>query len=300
MKTSLTGNETGILTRSWGLREQRPIEILDQAGVHDDGARHYDMHYELEMGVVLEGTMERYTRDRSRVCHSGEMWFTGMWEPHGFRCEGNCRRAVFVIWPPTLAEFRFPEAAEMNLMQPFLLPQDVRPVIPQELRQELIELTRHHLSCGRNLSPARKRLFAIELLLWLFDHSLVEQSAQGRSQKGMMTITPAIELVFSRKEFITNDEAALTCGLSRDIFIRTFRQLMGVSFRQFAVRYRLSGAAAELLKTDLPVKAVACEWGFTDESHLHRLFIQHYGYTPVAYREANCWDIPDDISVSNE
>ena len=286
LKTNTDLSETGILTSSWGLRELHPIDILNQAGVHDDGARHYDLHYEIEMGVILEGSMERYTRDRSRVLQAGEIWFTGMWEPHGFRCDGDCHRVVFVIWPPTLAEFRFPEAVEMNLMQPFLLPQDVRPVIPQELRQELIELTRHHLSCGRNLSPARKRLFAIELLLWLFDHSLVEQSAQYRPQKKMMTITPAIELVFSRKELITNDDAARTCGLSRDIFIRTFRQLMGVSFRQFAVRYRLSGAAAQLREDELPVKAIAQEWGFTDESHLHRLFIQHYGCAPVAYREA--------------
>ena len=145
LKTNTDLSETGILTRSWGLRELRPIDILNQAGVHDDGARHYDLHYELEMGVILEGSMERYTRDRSRVLQAGEIWFTGMWEPHGFRCDGDCHRVVFVIWPPALTGFHLPEAPKMNLMQPFLLPQELRPVMPHELRQEIIALTRHHI-----------------------------------------------------------------------------------------------------------------------------------------------------------
>ena len=285
MKNQGIEDAAGITRGAFGLGQERPFIILDQAHTHDDAAVHFDMHYVLEMGVILEGAMERYTRDSRRICHAGEMWFTGMWEPHGFRCESNCQRVVLLIWPPALSGIRFPEAADQNLMQPFLLPQDLRPVIPPELRPGVIELARHHLAYGCRMSPARKRLFAIELLVWLFDSGLVKQTAQDRSQEGVMTITPAIELVFSRKDLITNDEAARTCGLSRDIFIRAFRKLMGVSFRQFAVRHRLSQAARQLATTDLPVKAIALEWGFTDTSHLHRLFKQHYDCTPLAYRE---------------
>lgn len=285
MKTNVKKDETATINPSWGLRDQSPIAIMNQAGVHDDGARHYDMHYELEMGVILDGSMERYTRDSNRVLRAGEIWFTGVWEPHGFRCDGDCHRAVFVIWPPALTGFHLPEAPKMNLMQPFLLPQELRPVVPHELRQEVITLTRHHLSYGPNISPARKRLFTTDLLVWLFDRGLVQQSSDGTPKEQMIRIGPAIERVFSYKRFITNEEAARLCGLSRDIFIRTFRKLMGVSFRLFAVRYRLSGAAAQLRQAELPVKAIAQEWGFTDESHLHRLFIKHYGRPPLAYRQ---------------
>ncbi len=289
MKDRKAGDAAGIAKGAFGLGQERPVMILDQAHTRDDAAVHFDMHYELEMGLIIEGAMERYTRDSRRVCRTGEMWFTGMWEPHGFRCDGNCHRVVLLIWPPVLSGFRFPEAAEQNLMQPFLLPQDLRPVIPPELRPRVVELARHHLSYGRNMSPARKRLFAIELLVWLYDNGLVKQSAQYRSREGVMTITPAIELVFSRKDLVTNDEAARTCGLSRDIFIRAFRKLMGVSFRQFAVRHRLSQAARQLATADLPVKAIAREWGFTDTSHLHRLFKQHYDCTPLAYRKTRTY-----------
>ncbi len=286
MKENPDGNDVHILKRSWGLRAERPIEILHQTGMHDDRARHYDMHYELEMGIVLEGFMERYTRDSRRVCHAGEMWFAGVWEPHGFRCDGNCERVVFVLWPPSLSDLRFPEAPGLHLMQPFLLPRDLRPVIPAELRQQLIDIARHHLASVRHASPARRRLFATELLVWLFDQQLVDALVDDASQERMSGIAPAIERVFSSTQLLTNAEAARTCGLSRDVFIRSFQRHMGISFSKFALRHRLSRAAAALRETDEPIKAIAYEWGFTDESHLHRLFKQHYDCTPLAYRDS--------------
>lgn len=182
--------------------------------MHDDRARHDDMHYELEMGIVLDGSMERYTRDSRRVCHAGEMWFAGVWEPHGFQCDANCERVVFVMWPPTLSDLRFPEAPGMHLMQPCLLPRDLRPVIPADLRQQLIDIARHHLACGRHASPARRRLFATELLVWLFDKQLVEASADDASQERMMGIAPAIERVFFSTQLVTNTEATRFAAVS--------------------------------------------------------------------------------------
>jgi len=129
----------------------------------------------------------------------------------------------------------------------------------------------------------------MELLIWLDEHDLLTRSAgeSSPSSELMIKITPAINLAFSSRALVTNLAAAKACGLSRDCFIRSFRSLMGVSFRQFAVRHRLSKAAEQLLKTDLPIKAIAHEWGFTDASHLHRLFTQHYGCTPQAYRTSS-------------
>jgi|SaaInlStandDraft_1057018.scaffolds.fasta_scaffold11282_2 hypothetical protein len=39
----------------------------------------FDMHYSLEMGVVLEGKMERYNEDQKYVLKPGDMWFCGVW-----------------------------------------------------------------------------------------------------------------------------------------------------------------------------------------------------------------------------
>jgi len=269
-----------------GLSEEQPIEVMDQNPAHADSAVLSDMHYELEMGIVLEGTMVRYAGSSKRVCRAGDMWFCGMWEPHGYRGDDSCHRVVIVIWPPVLAGLRFPEVRDMNWMQPFITSPGHRPVIPAGLRDEAVRLVRHHMARGERMTPGRKRLFVMDLLLWLFDNGLVEQGVSNAAAQPewMVRIMPAIDLALARRDLITNAEAATVCGLSRDIFIRSFRKLMGVSFSKFAVRHRLSRTAEQLVKTDMPIKAIARDWGFTDASHLYRLFKQHYGCTPLAYR----------------
>jgi len=176
---------------------------------------------------------------------------------------------------------------ELGEMQPFVATPEQRPSIPPEQRGDIVALVKRHIGQRKTLSPARKRLLVMELLTWLFEHDLLDPTADDTSQAPdpMMHITAAIELAFRSTGLVTNVDAARACGLSRDVFIRTFRSLMGVSFRQFAVRHRLSKAAEQLSTTDLPIKAIAREWGFTDTSHLHRLFSQHYGCTPLAYRD---------------
>ena len=269
-----------------GLSEDRPVEVMDQNPAHGDSAVIADMHYELEMGIVLEGTMVRYADKTRRVCTAGDMWFCGMWEPHGYRGDEACHRVVIVIWPPALATMRFPEARDLNWMQPFIASPGRRPVIPAGLRDEAVALVKYHVARSERLTPARKRLLVMDLLVWLFENGLVERSVSNAESEPewMVRIMPAIELAFERRYLITNTEAASACGLSRDTFIRSFRKLMGVSFSRFALRHRLGRTAEQLVKTDIPIKAIARKWGFTDASHLYRLFKQHYGCTPLAYR----------------
>lgn len=287
MKTRNTAIDRHLIQHTvLNLGENNPIAVMNQVSGHADAAVRYDMHYELEMGIVLAGETVRYSGNTRQVCGAGEMWFCGMWEPHGFRNDASCHRVVIAIWPPMLTSLQFPELRGMNWMQPFVAPPEHRPLIPESLRGELEDLVRRHVMPGRQLSPARRRLFVMELLVWLFENNLVAQTAEdAATEPELLTrITPAIDLAFERRDLVTNEEAARACGLSRDVFIRSFRRLMGVSFSAFAVRHRLSRAAAQLLKTDLPVKTIAWEWGFTDTSHLHRLFKQHYGCTPSQYR----------------
>jgi len=79
-------------------------------------------------------------------------------------------------------------------------------------------------------------------------------------------------------------EAAHACAMSRNQFTRLFGEAMGMSFPQFALRYRLSCVADQLTSTDNPIKTVASAWGFTDDSHLHHQFRRHYGMSPFEYR----------------
>src|SRR5205807_2035858 len=90
-------------------------------------------------------------------------------------------------------------------------------------------------------------------------------------------IGQAVEFVFNRWGMATAKEAAAHCGISRSRFDAVFQKTMGLSFARFALRYRLSSAAVQLLQSDDPMKTIAADWGFTDASHFNRAFFAHYG-----------------------
>lgn len=248
----------------------------------------FDMHYGLELGVVLSGAMQRYSGDLRARKGPGGVWLSAMWEPHGYRVvEAPCEHVVLVIWPPLLANLDFPEAPGLVPMKLFTVAPGLRPSGSARTRPAILDMGRRmaRLSAGKSpLAKVRLRLLILELLVLLVeDTGLLNSDAEPASYS---RISPALDLVLGSGEFITNEDAAEACMMSRDSFIRLFRRLMGVSFARFALRHRISQAARHLIRTDAPMKAIARDWGFTDASHFHRVFVRHYGCTPLTYRES--------------
>ena len=66
---------------------------------------------------------------------------------------------------------------------------------------------------------------------------------------------------------------------------RAFRRAVGKSPLHYLNDLRISGAEQLLLdKPELPVAAVATEFGFDDSNYFSRLFKKRTGYTPRAFR----------------
>ncbi|OGV76266.1 MAG: hypothetical protein A3K19_19335 [Lentisphaerae bacterium RIFOXYB12_FULL_65_16] len=249
----------------------------------------FDMHYDLEMGVVLHGRMRRFLGDTVAERGPGEAWLCGMWETHGFDIvEAPCEAVVMVIWPPLLASQRFPQVPALSLLAPFTLPVGQRPGQAPALAAEILHLGQGIAETAAGTGAARAvrlQLQVVELLVRLWetlDGQGVASSAVGPD--AFHRLTPALDRAFASRRAVGSDEAARLCRMSTRQFARVFHDLMGITFARFATCQRLHGAADALLNTDEPVKTVAAEWGFVDASHLHRLFLKHYGCSPATYR----------------
>lgn len=70
-------------------------------------------------------------------------------------------------------------------------------------------------------------------------------------------------------------------------FLRTFRQVIGVTPHQYILRTRLNRAAVRLRTGDEPVAAIAYDAGFNDLSTFNRRFRRLMGATPSDYRSAS-------------
>jgi len=67
-------------------------------------------------------------------------------------------------------------------------------------------------------------------------------------------------------------------------FLRTFRQVVGMTPHQFLLHTRLHRAAVRLHRSDEAISAIAFDLGFNDLSTFNRRFRRVTGLSPTAYR----------------
>jgi AraC family transcriptional regulator len=96
------------------------------------------------------------------------------------------------------------------------------------------------------------------------------------------------------------EELAEAAAFSPYHFHRVYRLLAGETPAETLSRLRLSRAAADLLKTPLPLERVARRAGFGSVAAFARAFRAAYGIPPGAYREAGGigFAIPEEDSVT--
>jgi AraC-like DNA-binding protein len=79
-------------------------------------------------------------------------------------------------------------------------------------------------------------------------------------------------------------DLALRGGFSVYYFARRFKEITGVSPKQYILSKRLQQAYILLAQGNLTVSDIAYQTGFTDQSHLVRYFKKYWGMTPKALR----------------
>lgn len=85
-------------------------------------------------------------------------------------------------------------------------------------------------------------------------------------------------------EQIRMDTLAKMCNMSYSYFAKVFHDLYGQSCKEYIEFIRLSKVENLLLFTDYDLNYISSETGFSDCSHLIRVFKRRYGVTPKKYR----------------
>ncbi|MBD3656675.1 MULTISPECIES: helix-turn-helix domain-containing protein [Marinobacter] len=93
-------------------------------------------------------------------------------------------------------------------------------------------------------------------------------------------------IVANLDQCISIDDLAEVAGFSNSYFIRMFRNDFGAPPHAYILERRLEMARSMLESSpDTPIKVVAMECGFSDQSHLTRLFKSKFHTTPYQYRK---------------
>jgi quercetin dioxygenase-like cupin family protein len=159
------------------------------------------VHASWEVGVVLEGEVERRFEDSTFHLPPGGVWLHPGWEIHGWRHVSPTGRFLLVHFHPKflsevgLLEFRWRDL--------FIAPPRQRPLIaPKTVRdQVLMEASMLAEEVGRRparwLDGVRLRLLLILLQLYqAWDHRS-DWSASNGADQALARVAPALELVYS-------------------------------------------------------------------------------------------------------
>jgi len=96
-----------------------------------------------------------------------------------------------------------------------------------------------------------------------------------------------IEFIESRlADTIWLDELARVVNLSPYHFSRQFKSQFGVAPYAFVTNRRVAKAQEMLRNTSVPLKNVALDCGYSDQSHFCRAFRKTLGVTPAQYRRS--------------
>jgi AraC-like DNA-binding protein len=251
-----------------------------------------DLHQGMELGIVLRGRMERHYEDFAFVAKPGDIHFCSAWEPHGWRVAAPNTSQVVIIF--------LPEVIDTDLLSGvpwlgfFTVPPRERPRVGVgKLRREVLEIGRRLRREGIDESSGwqasvRSLMFYLFVLLGRHWEPPRPPRDSGASAGSFARVMPAVELVHRDITRIpTLAKAAAACGLHRSRFGSLFKETMGVSFAKFRQRAQLAQVAQFLLTTKLSSEAIGEQTGFVDASHMHRTFVNTYGYTPGEYRRRN-------------
>jgi AraC-like DNA-binding protein len=113
----------------------------------------------------------------------------------------------------------------------------------------------------------------------------VHRAVHPPSRRDERRITDALRRIAAQAhEQVALTDLAREAAMSPYHFLRTFREVVGMTPYQFVLRTRLHRAAVLLRRSDASISTIAFDAGFNDLSTFNRRFRRVMGSSPRAYR----------------
>jgi len=120
----------------------------------------------------------------------------------------------------------------------------------------------------------------------VYPHVLRANSPAARDSLFARSILEVLRLVMENPaEAFPVVQMTAYAGYSRWHFLRAFKKVMGMTPHAFQLLCRLR-LVRSLLRSDTASSAAAVSAGFSDQSHMHKVFKRHHGMSPGEFRRA--------------
>lgn len=304
-------------------REQLPEAFSAKyKNTEETEKKRFHLHRQMEIVIPLSDNMYCRTESRELPIPFGSILLISSMNLHYLvsrKGSGTCRRFVIYFSPEFVDGL---STSRVNLLECFLMnPTDEPRVmdIPGDMRREIYAIARR-LAGGnvedtegeRAEDPAgertegtaemqetpmamrhpgflemEQRLLLGELLL-----HISEIRQRGLPDKGTALSSEHSRMVFDICEYvrqhfdqeITLDDVAERFFVSRTQLFYIFREVLGITLKEYIIQYRLMKAKDMLINTSLSVERISELTGYTLHS-FSRVFAARVGVSPLRYRK---------------
>ena len=252
---------------------------------------HTHWHQHLELIYMVSGTAIIQVDAQLYHVQAGDIVFVNSRQIHGSHEESLDARMVAVVFNESLLKNTCLDSTEMRYILPTLNRQlsisnlisrqnAIAIGITESLDRLVLEFHLHDLGSELFIKSELFRIFG--LLIKYFSRPALSQMRESDLTQNLHALLLEIPADLSSR--LTVAEAAAKLNISISHFCRLFRKLTGTTLVQYRNKLRLQECEHLLKTTTLTVTNIAYQLGFSDASHLEKVFKQFKKVTPIQYR----------------
>jgi AraC-like DNA-binding protein/mannose-6-phosphate isomerase-like protein (cupin superfamily) len=269
-----------------------PLAVIEYTALGDGDPMHWHDHF--EVALVLDGAGEFMFGKRALRAEPGDVFFIDNSQPHVALADpGWPLRLLLVLFRPELLAGPGCRPLDQGYLAPFRW--DERTASPRvrggtPLADE-IALLMHRLRDIHVRSDPAERFLADATLRTAI--ALVNRDPAARATPGAIRaaadrreqIRPVLAYVDrNHREQITLEDVAGLVHVSPSRVRHVFKDVTGVSFKEYVTQVRVTEAKRLLLSTDLSVAEIARAVSYTNLHQFYKVFYRSCAMSPGEYR----------------
>ena len=279
-----------------------PLSVVEYTARGDSDPMHWHDH--LEIALVLDGSGVFLFGRRAMAAAPGDIFFIDNSQPHVALADpGSALRLLLVLFRPELVAG--PGCREMDLgyLAPFRV--DERVASPRiragsALADEIAPMIQALRVVWDRHDPAERHLADAALRMALAMVNRDRGAAGGAGAPGARAgraaaaraaadrreqIRPVLAYVDSHcRESITLEDVAEVVHVSPSRVRHVFKDVTGVSFKEYVTQVRVAEAKRLLLGTEMSVAEVASAVSYTNLHQFYKVFYRSCSMSPAEYR----------------
>jgi len=268
-----------------------PLAVLEYPVRGDHDPMHWHDHFEI--ALVLDGSGSFLFGRRRLDAASGDLFFIDNSQPHvALAAPGTTMRLLLVLFRPELLAGPGCRELDLGYLAPFRVDERTwSPRVPggSPLAERLAPVLHELQAIHQRHDPAERHLAdaTLRLALALVNRerheaaSLTARVAADRREQ----IRPVLAYVDRNcRDSITLEDVAELVHVSPSRVRHVFKDVTGVSFKEYVTSVRVAEAKRLLLSTDLSVAEIARRVSYTNLHQFYKVFYRSCAMSPGEYR----------------